>query len=236
MFKEVPKNRKLYMLVVDQIQNLIENQQLKPGDKLPSERDLSVELGLSRSTIREAMTALEIMGLIEVRSGLGTFVAECVQDDTEDMSDITENDSISPSDIFEARIILEPQLAKLASQRATSEDLDNLRLVVEEAETLEDNEIEKFELLDEKFHFIIANASYNDVLSKFAQNINKLRGSQLWGSMKIKSLKKEGRISRYKAEHRGIYEALVIRDTNLAEYLTRKHLLDIRTDIFEDVD
>jgi len=166
MFKEVPKNRKLYMLVVDQIQNLIENQQLKPGDKLPSERDLSVELGLSRSTIREAMTALEIMGLIEVRSGLGTFVAECIQDDTEDMSDITENDSISPSDIFEARIILEPQLAKLASQRATSEDLDNLRLVVEEAERLEDNEIEKFELLDEKFHFIIANASYNDVLSK----------------------------------------------------------------------
>ncbi|MBN2287325.1 MAG: FadR family transcriptional regulator [Tissierellales bacterium] len=235
MFKEVQKNRKLYMLVVDQIKGLIDDERLKCGDKLPSERDLSVELGLSRSTVREAMTALEIMGLVEVRSGLGTFVAEC-KDKQSEFDDLTENDGISPSEIFEARIILEPQLAKLASQRATTEDLENLRLIVEESEGLENIEIEKFEELDEKFHYIIAKSSYNDVLSKFAQNINNLRGSQLWGSMKFKSLQKEGRISRYKEEHQMIFEALLNRDINLAEMLTRKHLIDIRTDIFEDID
>ena len=69
MFKEIPKSQKLYMLVVDQIKSLIESETLKCGEKLPSERDLSLEFGLSRSTVREAISALEIMGLVEVKSG-----------------------------------------------------------------------------------------------------------------------------------------------------------------------
>lgn len=236
MFKEIPKSQKLYMLVVDQIKSLIESETLKCGEKLPSERDLSLEFGLSRSTVREAISALEIMGLVEVKSGLGTFVAECKDTAEDEFYELTENDGISPTEIFEARIIMEPQLAKLASQRATQDDLDRLKDIVEEAETLSESQIEEFELLDEQFHSIIANAAHNDVLFRFAQNINKLRGSKLWGNMKYKSLQKEGRITRYKAEHKAIYYALVNRDFNKVEYLTKKHLVDIKSDIFDDVD
>lgn len=236
MFKEIPKSQKLYMLVVDQIKSLIENETLKCGEKLPSERDLSLEFGLSRSTVREAISALEIMGLVEVKSGLGTFVAECKDSDEDDFYELTENDGISPTEIFEARIIMEPQLAKLASQRATQEDLDRLKDIVDKAEILLESQIEEFEVLDEQFHSIIANAAHNDVLLKFAQNINKLRGSKLWGNMKYKSLQKEGRITRYKAEHKAIYIALVNRDFNKVENLTKKHLVDIKSDIFDDVD
>lgn len=235
MFKEIPKSQKLYMLVVDQIKSLIENETLKCGEKLPSERDLSLEFGLSRSTVREAISALEIMGLVEVKSGLGTFVAER-NDSDDDFYELTENDGISPTEIFEARIIMEPQLAKLASQRATQEDLDRLKDIVDKAEILLESQIEEFEVLDEQFHSIIANAAHNDVLLKFAQNINKLRGSKLWGNMKYKSLQKEGRIERYKAEHKAIYTALVNRDFNKVENLTKKHLVDIKSDIFDDVD
>lgn len=236
MFKEVQKNRKLYMLVVDQIKSLIDSEHLKCGEKLPSERDLSVEFGVSRSTVREAITALEIMGMVEVKLGLGTFVTECRAEADEFIFDLTENDGISPSELFEARIILEPQLAKLASQRATKDDLENLKIIIEEAELLSDDLVEEFELLDEKFHSNIAKASYNDVLFKFALNIENLRGSKLWGNMKYKSLQKIGRIARYKKEHRKIYDSLLNRDFNQVEILTRQHLVDIRTDIFENVD
>lgn len=236
MFKEIQKNQKLYMLVVDQIKSLIDNDVLKCGEKLPSERDLSMEFGLSRSTVREAISALEIMGLVEVKSGLGTFVAECKDNSAEEFYELTESDGISPTEIFEARIIMEPQLAKLASQRATQDDLDRLKDIVEAAEVLLETQIEEFEVLDEQFHSIIAKAAYNDVLYKFAQNINKLRGSRLWGNMKFKSLQKEGRITRYKAEHKAIYMALVSRDFNQVENLTKKHLVDIKADIFDDVE
>ncbi|WP_128425396.1 FCD domain-containing protein [Gudongella oleilytica] len=82
-------------------------------------------------------------------------------------------------------------------------------------------QFKEFEVLDEQFHSIIANAAYNDVLLKFAQNINKLRGSKLWGNMKYKSLQKEGRITRYKVEHKAIYLELVNRDFNEVDTLPK---------------
>lgn len=236
MFKEVQKNRKLYMMVVEQIQNLIDNEHLKCGDKLPSERDLSSEFGLSRATVREAISALEIMKIVEVKPGLGTYVIDCKVEDDDLIDVLNESDGISPTEIFEARLILEPQFAKLAAKRATIEDLENMRSILEESESLDDTDFEKFEICDEKFHDIIAKAAYNDVLSKFAQSISNLRGSKLWGNMKYRSLKKGDRVSRYKEEHREIYEALINREINKAESITKKHLMDIRRDIFEDVE
>ena len=236
MFSEIQKNQKLYMLVVEQIKSLIENEVLCSGDKLPSERELSSEFGLSRATVREAMSALEIMGFVEVKPGLGTFVSDSRVEKEDVLLELTEKDSISPTEIFEARIILEPQLSRLASQRATQDDFDTLLKIITEAEKLTENQIEEFEKLDEEFHSAIARASYNDVLFNFALNINRLRNSRLWGNMKFKSLKKSGRITRYKKEHGEMYEALVNRDFNEVEYLTKKHLLDIREDIFEGID
>lgn len=236
MFREIQKNQKLYMLVVEQIKSLIDDEVLECGDKLPSERELSTEFGLSRATVREAMSALEIMGLVEVKPGLGTFVSECRDQNEGVLIELTEKDSISPTEIFEARIILEPHLAKLASQRATQDDFDNLLTILTAADELSEDQIEEFEKLDEEFHSTLARASYNDVLYNFALNINRLRNSRLWGNMKFKSLKKSGRITRYKKEHREMYEALVNRDFVQAEFLTKKHLLDIKEDIFEDVD
>lgn len=235
VFKEVQKNQKLYMMVVDQIKELIDNGTLLIGEKLPSERDLSVDMGLSRSTIREAMTALDILGYVEVKPGLGTFVADRSHMENGWADSLEESDTISPTEIFEARLILEPQLARIASQRATIEELDELKRIVDEADKLHETEIEAFELLDEQFHMLIADAARNEVLSRFAQNINNLRKSKLFGSMKYESLKREGRISKYKIEHRLIYEAIQNRDYKESERLVRKHLTDIRSDIFEDI-
>jgi len=235
MFKEIQKNKKLYMLIVEQIKELIENGKLKPGEKLPSERELSNQFGLSRSTVREALTALEILGLVEVHTGLGTFVSkETNQKDFID-SYLDIEEGISPTEIFEARRIIEPQLARLAAQRATMEDIEEIKRNIEEAEVLSNEQIEEFEKLDEEFHLLVAKASYNEVLYKFAESINNMRNSRLWGNMKLRSLQRGDRIPKYKTEHREIYEALSKRDLKAAEILTKKHLSDIRYHLFEDV-
>ena len=106
--------------------------------------------------------------------------------------------------------------------------------VIEEAKYLDHTQIEKFEELDRKFHLLIAKAANNEVLYKFEENINSERLGKLWGNMKVKSLQKEGRVDKYKTEHQEILDSIQERNPALAEKLTRKHLLDIKRNIFGD--
>jgi GntR family transcriptional repressor for pyruvate dehydrogenase complex len=234
MFKEIKKNKKLYMLIVEQIENLIKDGSLKPGDKLPSERELATQFGLSRSSVREAITALEIFGLVNIQPGLGTFISDEINNGDLSKSYLELEDNISPTDITEARLIIEPTLARLAAQRATLEDLNDLKEIIEESESYDIDDLEKFERCDEQIHLLIAKAAYNEILYKFTESINAFRDSKLWGSMKWKSIKKEGRISKYKQEHREIYEALLNRNSEKAEALIRTHLSEIKKDIFDE--
>ncbi|MFZ5945436.1 MAG: FadR/GntR family transcriptional regulator [Bacillota bacterium] len=230
MFKPV-KNEKMYIKIADQIKSLINEGVLKVGDRLPSERELSAQFNVSRSTVRESLTSLEILGLIEVRTGLGTFVCKPNQLDNNIIGEELES-NISPTELFEARLIIEPKLSQLAAQRATIEDVEEMAKVIEQAKHLEQNEIDKFEELDRKFHLLIAKAANNEVLYRFEENINSERLGKLWGNMKVKSLQKEGRMGRYKVEHQEIFDSIRERNPALAEKLTRKHLLDIKKNIF----
>ena len=226
------QNKRMYMLIVDQIKELIDTEKLKTGDRLPSERELANRLNLSRSTAREAITALEIMGLVEVKPGLGTFVISPRQD--QPFADISNElyTATSPTDIFEARILIEPQLSRLAAQRSTREDLEAMLDILDKAADLGRESIEEFEKLDAAFHLAIAKASHNEALYRFEESINSERLSKLWGSLKLNSLQKEGRMEKYKKEHYDILCAIKDRNSSLSEKLTRKHLDDIRMHIF----
>jgi len=232
MFKPV-KNQKMYVQIAEQIKSLISEGVLKVGDRLPSERELSTQFSVSRSTVRESLTSLEIMGLIEVKTGLGTFVCKQSQLDNNILGEEL-GSNISPTELFEARLIIEPKLSNLAAQRATIEDVQEMAKVIEEAKYLDHTQIEKFEELDRKFHLLIAKAANNEVLYKFEENINSERLGKLWGNMKVKSLQKEGRVDKYKTEHQEILDSIQERNPALAEKLTRKHLLDIKRNIFGD--
>jgi len=220
----------MYIQIAEQIKKLISEGTLKVGDRLPSERELSIQFNVSRSTVRESLTALEILGLIEVRTGLGTFV--CKQNQFDNILGEELAGNISPTELFEARLIIEPKLSHLAAQRATIEDIEEMARIIEEAKNLDLNQIYKFEELDGKFHLSIAKAANNEVLYKFEKSINSERLGKLWGKLKVKSLQKEGRIGRIKVEHKEILDSIRERNPTLAEKLTRKHLLDIKRNVF----
>jgi len=108
----IPSSQRLYVRVAERIADLINEGQVKPGDKLPSERDLAEMLKVSRPTVREAMIALEVSGVIEVRTGSGIYVAGKAGKPRHAPKD----DGIGPFDLLEIRSIIEPEAAALAAQ------------------------------------------------------------------------------------------------------------------------
>ncbi|MBS3975382.1 MAG: FadR family transcriptional regulator [Syntrophomonadaceae bacterium] len=226
------KNEKMHVQVAEQIKMLIQHEKLKVGERLPSERELCKIFGVSRSTIREALTSLEILGYIEMRAGRGTYVNNINRVDNENTLIDQLEESVSPTEIFEARILIEPRLSGLAAQRAKKEDLEEIERVVASAKELSPSEIDEFEELDRKFHLLIAKAANNEVLYRFEESINNERMSKLWGNLKVKSMQKKGRVDRYRNEHEEILSAIRDRNPALAEKLTLKHLLDIHKNLF----
>ncbi len=118
------RQTRIYTEIVDQILTLIKNGNVGDGDRLPSERQLSQRLNVSRSALREAMTALEVLGVIEIRPGVGIFIGpnQRPEDDSvvEKVSDlITEVGSL---EVLEVRALFEPGVARLAATRRTESD------------------------------------------------------------------------------------------------------------------
>lgn len=129
---KVIKRRRLYQDVVGQIHDLIRDGTLKPGDRLPPERELAEQFEVSRSSIREAMRALELQGLVASRPGSGTFVST---DSLESLVAIIASSLGGAREYldytFEVRRLLEPQIAALAAERATEADINRIAEALE---------------------------------------------------------------------------------------------------------
>lgn len=132
------------------------------GDKLPNEVELSAELGVSRSTLREAIRILTTNGVLEIRRGKGTFVTANATVDYGDINDIAPG----LDDLFEMRLMFEPDCAYLAAQRATDEEIEIICYYGEEIEKkILSGEDRTFE--EQKFHESIANATHNAFVKQF---------------------------------------------------------------------
>src|SRR6266567_972630 len=115
--------QRLYEQVAGQVTELVARGEFKPGDRLPPERDLAKVLGVSRPTVREAMIALEIAGLVEVRVGAGTFVTDKASANGAANGRLFEGVGSSPLELIAARRTIEPEVAALAAQLATETEL-----------------------------------------------------------------------------------------------------------------
>lgn len=178
MAKLIPieKNVKISQKIVEQVKRIIFEGGLQPGDRLPTEKELAEQLQVSRPTLREALTVLEAIGLIEVRPREGSIVKslvpQSIQDPIQDMIDV---DPMKVLDLFEVRKKIDSEGAAMAAQRATEAELKRIQ---DYALTLEDRVEEMKSILElepgklyQKTFFAIADATHNSVYAHFMKSI-----------------------------------------------------------------
>lgn len=213
------KPRRQYRQVADQILALVASQDLGPGARLPSERDLAEQLGVSRPSLREALIALEVEGHFEIRMGSGIYVG---QRSPETPSPRMNGEG--PLEILQARCILESAIAEEAARHVSARliaRLDgNLRDMAEAV-----NDTPKAILLDGEFHISVASGVGNSVLNNFTSDIYEKRLSPLFAQF---SNHFEGpRTWRLAlAEHGAIRDAIAEGDASAAREAMRHHLTE----------
>lgn len=194
-------NRTLAERAAGDLISLIREKHYVPGDRLPTETELSERLGVGRNTVREAIRILGSRNIITVRQGSGTFLSEKqgVADDPFGFS-LVENRRKLTRDLIQVRLILEPPIAALAAQNATEEEVESLREILLEIEGLIEKR-EDYAQKDVAFHEQIANCSHNSVMSNLVPVIG--NGVAVFAREVQRTEYKQTLIS-----HRAIYEAI----------------------------
>jgi GntR family transcriptional regulator, transcriptional repressor for pyruvate dehydrogenase complex len=222
-FEAVRKERR-YEQVAEQIQNLIAQGTLKPGDRLPSERDLAARFGVARSSIRDAVRTLEVMGILEPRQGAGTVVRDLSSDSlVVPLASVLVRKRELVAELLDVRRILEPALAARAAKNATVEEVMELEDILRrQAEKMRRGEptIEE----DSEFHYTIGRAARNNVVLKVLDVL-----MDLLRESRARSLQTQGRPERSYAGHKRVLRAIKRRDPDAAEKAVRKHLEEIES-------
>ena len=169
----MPKKTKLSEQTADRLYEMIADEhRYLPGSKLPNENELSEALQVSRTTLREAISFLVAQGVLEIRRGKGTFVAAQLPTAGLDLTALAGMRSRGRArDLFEMRLIFEPATAALACQRATDEELEQIRKKAEKVE-LEARIGGDWPLADQEFHLAIMRASHNEYMRRLYPIIN----------------------------------------------------------------
>jgi DNA-binding FadR family transcriptional regulator len=212
------KVQRLYLQVADQLRELMRKGAPAPGERLPSERDLAEKFGVARPTIREAMIALEIAGLVQIRSGSGVYVLDPADRPLPSPPDT----GPGPFEILEARMLLEGEACALAAERISTKQLRELKRLLKDMEK-ENLQQTITEQADQGFHCLIAEATGNSALTGSVSWLWKLRNESEISTHFHQRLREEG--SRpIVDDHQLILRALEARDPEAARNAMRNHL------------
>ena len=220
-FKKI-KQEPVFQQIIAQIREMIINGSLKPGDRLPPERKLSEMLGVNRHTLREALKALEYMGVVQGKIGVGTIINYVGQDILVDRISIAT--LFSPRrflfELLEIRQIIEPGIAAIATEKATQTDLAELKKSIDHIET--DLKTGKHSDADIPFHLVLAKATQNTTLVRLMEP---LMSMQLQYRESVKRIKR--RRSDAFEEHLRIFKAVNRRKPHEAKAAMAYHLTRI---------
>lgn len=223
------KTRKIYEEIVEQIRKLVTEGKLKAGDKLPSERELAERLQVSRASVREALSALAMMGLLDVRSGEGTFMREVnLESFVAPLAWVLLKEKNTVVHLLEVRKILEVQAVELAAERADDNDLAELA----EAFAIMQKETEANllgDMADHRFHYAIAKATHNPILIRMIDTISDTMLNSLHAMRE--ALFQGDTPKRLLREHSGIYEAIKRRDPVAARQGMIEHLVGVEQEM-----
>jgi len=210
---------------IDKIKQMILSGRVRPGEKLPREADLAAELGLSRNSLREAVKALSLINVLDVRQGDGTYATSLAPslllEALSFIVDFHRDDTVL--EFLEVRRILEPDATGLAALRMSPEGRRELGELLEAAEV--DSPIEDFVAADLEFHRKIALGAGNSVLASLIDNMSvPTRRARLW-----RGVTEPGAQQRTLAEHTAIYHAIISRDAELARSSAIVHIAGIES-------
>ena len=208
-------------VVVAHIRDLIEKGLVRPGDKLPAERDLAVQIGVSRPTVRVGLRALAAMGIVESRHGSGTYIPDGPPAlGSQSLSLLAALHGFTREEMYDARRVLEVGAAGMASEHATA---DQLATIADEVTnlfaTLDDPLV--FLVHDIRFHRAVADASGNPIIAALVEMVSALYYDRRRETAELAS----DRDLREAAElHRGIYQAIRARNSEAARNAMNEHL------------
>jgi GntR family transcriptional repressor for pyruvate dehydrogenase complex len=216
------ERKKSYILIVDQLKELISRGEIGIGEKLPPERILAEKFGVARPTVREALSALEILGIIDVQVGSGAYVTGIPQAESPQLLNQLQEEP-PPPDLFEVRKAIESLSAAKAAENASEEDIERIRNLVLSME--QDLKEDTFSLeKDRQFHLSLAEASQNAHLVEIVRYIVSAMRKPLWQKYIMKNISIEGHKAMYVNNHRKILEAIEARKPEQAKALMTEHL------------
>lgn len=227
---------RLYMAIVGQILDGIESGAFPPGAALPAERLLAARLGVSRSSVREAIRVLEHTGVLDVRTGSGTYVTPAgVSKAAMLRAQAALAGEHSPLDVMAARRTLEPACAELAAAHRHERDMVLVRESVERQADLVERGEDAAEA-DLGFHLSIAGATHNPVLVLLVERLAEIMRRRPWSDFKHATREEPAGGERDVREHRAVLAALERADPAGAARAMREHLASVERDLLAEVE
>ncbi|HEV2372518.1 MAG TPA: FadR/GntR family transcriptional regulator [Streptosporangiaceae bacterium] len=210
---------------IEKIKQMIVSGRVRPGEKLPREADLAAELGLSRNSLREAVKALSLINVLDVRQGDGTYATSLAPslllEALSFVVDFHRDDTVL--EFLEVRRILEPAATALAALAMSEEDLAELGRLLDSVDV--DSPVDDFVATDLEFHKRIAIGSGNSVLASLVENMSMPTvRARVWRGMT-----QPHALERTLGEHRAIHQAMVTRDPDLARSWATVHIAGIES-------
>jgi GntR family transcriptional repressor for pyruvate dehydrogenase complex len=222
------RTTKLYLLIVEQLKQLIQRGEYRPGDRLPTERELAHQLGVSRAPTREALVALELLDVVEGRVGEGWFVKR-PPDASLDISTVQD---CPPSDILQARLLVECVTIEQATRQHGTDDVRALTGSV----TAYQEEIDRGQFSGESdrvFHLTLARISGNTVLSEIVAYLWDLQNGRFFQVADRMSGRQREWMDRYVAEHRAMLLHVIGGDAAGARAAMQGHLEGVYRDLLD---
>jgi len=221
------RRTKVNEAIARQLQIQIRRRELRPGDQLPSERQLAGLFGASRGSVREALRALELSGVIVSRQGGGHFVSDMPSGaSTQPLSQFLDRQREHLLDVSEARQMFEPRIAFLAAERAMPEDIDALRRALEEQERgLREDDVVAMVNADRQFHQTLAEAARNQTFIMLHNYLSDLVAGDRREAIENSSLRRR----QSPIDHRAIYDAVAASHAAAASAAMLQHLKNVES-------
>ncbi|MBL3641232.1 FadR family transcriptional regulator [Bacillus sp. RHFB] len=226
VYKKI-KPKKIYEEVSDELYEMIRSGSLKPGEQLDSIQQLAENFQVGRPAIREALSALSSMGLIEIKQGEGTFVKTfdpAIMNHPLSAALLMDQDNIKH--LLEVRKILESGTAEVAAKKRTEENLNELKDMLSNMDKVSDDE-ELSDKADISFHVAVANASQNELLITLMNHVSELMTEKMRDIRRVALYSEEMTLKQLYQQHVRIYDAIAAQDEDEARSAMLFHLQSV---------